>query len=214
MRVDVHLQRAQLELAQGNHDAALAAARTALAGAGDTDESESLSLRQDLLGQALAANGQTAEAEAAFRASVETIEYLRAETAGGEESRQATLQKHIDSYQRLVALLVADGKVADAFTMAESAKARVLRGILKYGRMDLSDALTDDEQFVTDADRTTVFMVGPGKLPLEARTMPIGAKGLHRHARKPSSARPLTTIFCTWQPTVCSTMRTHCIRVC
>ena len=265
-RVDVQLQLAKLELAQGHHDAALATARTALAGAQETGEWESVSLGQDLLGQALADNGQAAEAETAFRAAVETIEQLRVGTAGGDESRQATLQKHIDPYQRLVARLVADGKVDEAFSTAESAKARVLRDILESGRMDLSDALTDDErkrktaseetlaslnrdlqkalntgqdthaiekaqaaldaarvegrnlenalfaahpevrkrepvartsatdvsptigrdpdtlllEFVTHADSTTVFMAGPGKLPLEARTLPIGAEALHK----------------------------------
>ena len=99
-----------------------------------------------MLGQALAANGQTAEAEAAFRTAVKTIEQLRIGTAGGDESRQATLQKHIDPYQRLVTLLVAESKADDAFATAKSAKARVLRDILEYGRMDLSDALTDDER--------------------------------------------------------------------
>ena len=264
-RVDVQLQLAQLELAQGHLNAALTAAHAALAGAGETGEWESISQAQDFLGQALASRGEMADAEEAFRAAIITIEQLRADTAGGGESRQADLQKHIDPYQRLVALLVADGKVDEAFTTAENAKARVLRDILENGRMDLAAALTDDErkrraaseetlaslnrqlqkivldpgqdaqavprahaaldsarvetrnlentllaahpevrkrepvgqtsaasassaiendpatlllEFVTHADSTTVFMVGPGKLPLEAHTLPIGAEAL------------------------------------
>lgn len=145
-RVDVQIHLAELEEAQGHHVNAISQAHTALAGAQQTGEFEAASQAQDILGRALAANGQAPEAMAAFRAAVEIIEQIRAGTAGDEESAQATLQKHIDPYQRLTALLAAAGKTDEAFLMAESAKARVLRDILKGGRMDLASALTEEER--------------------------------------------------------------------
>ena len=145
-RVDAQIELAQLEAAQGHRFEAIATASTALAGAQGTAELESVSQAQDLLGQALEAAGRTAEATAAYRASVTTIETLRSQVAGGEESTQADFQKHVDPYQRLTALLVAGSKVSEAFAVAENAKARVLRDILQQGRVDLASVLTDDER--------------------------------------------------------------------
>lgn len=268
-RVDTLIHLAELDEAQGRHEAAIAGARTALAGAQETGEFEAASQAQDILGQALASAGQTAEAAAAFRASIDLIEQIRAGSAGDEESAQATLQKHIDPYQRLTSLLVADGKTEEAFSLAESAKARVLRDILKGGRMDLAGSLTEDErarqeaseqqlaglnralqaarhagdaaatekagkaldagrlearnldaellsahpevrrrealsvppaiapmlaaacasgavflEYVSAPDRTTLFMAGPGKQPLEARVLPIGAGELREKTER------------------------------
>lgn len=145
-RVDTLIHLAELDEAQGHHPAAIAGARTAITGAQETGEFEAASQAQDILGRALASSGQTAEAAAAFRASIDLIEQIRAGSAGDEESAQATLQKHIDPYQRLTTLLVAEGKAEEAFSLAESAKARVLRDILKGGLMDLAGSLTEEER--------------------------------------------------------------------
>ena len=145
-RVDAQIHLAQLETAQGHRAAAVTAARTALAGAQETGERESVSLAQDILGQALEADGQTADAVLTYQAAVRTIEGLRGDAAGGEKASQADLQQHVDPYQRLAALLVKDGRVLEAFGVAESAKARVLRDILQNGRMDLGSVLTETEQ--------------------------------------------------------------------
>ncbi len=178
-RVDAQIQLAQLEAAQGHRALAIAAARTALAGAGETDERESLARAQDILGQALAANGQTAEAAAAYRAAMATIEGLRADTAGGEESSQANLQQHVDPYQRLTALLVADGQFLEAFAVAESAKARVLRDILQNGHMDLDSVLSDTERERRTAAEERIATLNRRLLQASGESKVAGATAQH-----------------------------------
>ena len=185
--VDTQLQQAELEEKQGNHAAAITAARAALAGAEGTGERESISQAQTLLGRALAASGQTAEAEGAFTAAVGIIEQMRTGAAGDEEATQAMLQRHIDPYQRLTALLAASGRAPAAFATAESAKARVLRDILQHGRLDLASALTDAErQRQTDArDRVATL----GRDVQKARSGGVDAKTVKKAQAALDAAR-------------------------
>lgn len=145
-RDEAREELAEVAEKEGRHDEAEALARQVAVGAEVTGEREPAWKAQNLLGRALAAQGKTPEALAAFRGAVAIIEGIRAGAAGDEESSQAVLQKRVEPYRKLTQLLAAAGQADEAFATAENAKARVLRDILQHGRMDLTSALTDDER--------------------------------------------------------------------
>ncbi len=89
---------------------------------------------------------QFAKARQAFGESIATIETTRANIAGGEQERQRYFESKVSPYHSMVDLLVAEGHPAEALTFAERAKARVLLDVLKSGRINVTKAMTVEEQ--------------------------------------------------------------------
>lgn len=99
-----------------------------------------------MAGRAQRALKHTAEARAALDEAIETIEFVRARAAGGEQEGQYFFADKISPYAEMVALLVAQGRAEEALQYAERAKARVLLDVLRDGRGDITKALTPTER--------------------------------------------------------------------
>lgn len=97
-------------------------------------------------GRAQRALKRTAEARAALDEAIETIEFVRARAAGGEQEGQYFFADKISPYAEMVALLVAGGRAEEALQYAERARARVLLDVLRAGRSDITKSLTPSER--------------------------------------------------------------------
>lgn len=84
-------------------------------------------------GKALRAAGKLADAQGRFREAIDDVEALRSSVAGGESEAEAFLEKRLEPYDELVALLVAEEQPAEAFLLAERASGRVLLDVLSRG---------------------------------------------------------------------------------
>lgn len=89
---------------------------------------------------------QPREARVAFEESIAASEALRANVIGGAEDQQRFFVSKVAPYHALVDLLVDDGQPAEALTFAERAKARVLLDVLQSGRINVTKAMTTQEQ--------------------------------------------------------------------
>jgi len=98
-----------------------------------------------IAGQAHENLGENAEARKFFLDAISTVELLRAQVAGGEEEQQSFLSSRLTPYYNLVALLEAQ-QPAEAFAVAEQAKARALLDVLHNGKMEITKAMTSAER--------------------------------------------------------------------
>ncbi len=98
------------------------------------------------LGKAWSGLGESARAEAELVKAIATIEDLRQDVAGSESERENFFEDKLEPYHRMLAVLVAAGRNADAFAYAERAKARVLLDALKNGRMQLAGLMSPEER--------------------------------------------------------------------
>ncbi len=78
-------------------------------------------------GKFLERNGDIFGAEKSYRESVNILETLREDVAGGEEEMLAFVEKRGRVYQRLIALLLKQGKTSDALKYLERSRLQKLR---------------------------------------------------------------------------------------
>ncbi len=97
-------------------------------------------------GKAQRALGQTEKARQSFDEAIGTIESLRSDVAGGEQQQQSFFADKLAPYHEAVALLLAQDKTSEALTYAERARARVLLDVLRSGRVNVTKAMTTQEQ--------------------------------------------------------------------
>jgi CHAT domain-containing protein/Tfp pilus assembly protein PilF len=97
-------------------------------------------------GNAYRALNQPAKAREAFQNAITGIEALRAQVAGGEQAQQRFFESKVSPYHGMIELLVAQSNLAEALTFAERAKARVLLDVLSSGRVNVTKAMTAQEQ--------------------------------------------------------------------
>ena len=97
-------------------------------------------------GRGYRAAGRPTEARAAFEEAIATVETLRDNTVGGQESRSSFFQSAVAPYQEIVGLLIAQKQLADALAYAERAKGRALLDVLVSGRANITKAMTAHEQ--------------------------------------------------------------------
>lgn len=113
--------------------------------AAETGNRESYWQGRLLAGRSHDAQGALDAAHDAYIDAIETIESLRADVSGGARTRQRYFERKLEPYHRLVALLLARGRPADAFDMAERARARVLFEAVRHGPAERR-LLTADER--------------------------------------------------------------------
>jgi CHAT domain-containing protein/tetratricopeptide (TPR) repeat protein len=87
-----------------------------------------------------------AQARLAFEEAVSIIETLRANVAGGGGERQRFFESKVSPYHALVDLLTREGRLAEALSLAERAKARALLDVLQMGRVHVAKAMTEQEK--------------------------------------------------------------------
>jgi CHAT domain-containing protein len=97
-------------------------------------------------GKARGGLGQSAQAEAEFAKAIAIIEQLRGEVAGAEAERESYFEDKLEPYHRMLDLLVASGRNAEAFNYAERAKARALLDAFKPGQAQTREEMTSDER--------------------------------------------------------------------
>jgi CHAT domain-containing protein len=110
----------------------------------EINEPESFWNARELMGKALLAMGQPAEARSNFLAAIAAIESLRHEVAGGQQ-QQSFLENRHDPWLGMIELLVSQKEYAEALSFAEQSKARVLLDTLQAGRASLRKSLSPQE---------------------------------------------------------------------
>jgi CHAT domain-containing protein len=144
---------ARLYQDQGKYTDMLDVSRRAAGLAEQINGREELWTAQERIGRALVALGQTVEARRSFLAAIATIESLRNEVAGGEQQQQSFLENRLSPWLGLVDLLVAQQEYAEALTVAEQSKARVLLDALQAGRASLRKSLSPQERQAEEEQR-------------------------------------------------------------
>jgi CHAT domain-containing protein len=97
-------------------------------------------------GRAYRSLNKPTQARQALEEALTTIESLRTQVAGGEQEQQSFFEDKVSPYHALVELLVAQNQTSEALVYAERAKARVLLDVLHSGRVNITKALTANEQ--------------------------------------------------------------------
>lgn len=98
------------------------------------------------LGRSLRRAGKRAEAIEQIRHAIEGIEERRRAVPGDETAQQQAFELLVRPYQEMVGLLVEQNDLAGALDYAERAKARTLLDVLRNGRPDLGEMLTEKER--------------------------------------------------------------------
>ncbi|MDQ2856881.1 MAG: CHAT domain-containing protein, partial [Acidobacteriota bacterium] len=86
------------------------------------------------------------QAEEAFKSAIAVLEKLRGQLVGNEREQQFFFENKTVPYVELVELLLAQNKTAEAFRYAELAKGRMLLDVLRNGRSDITQTMTDKER--------------------------------------------------------------------
>ncbi len=131
---------------QGDYTKALEFAERATTIASQIDGRDVLWEIRTTAGQAYRALNQPTQARRAFEEAIATIEVLRASVAGGEQEQQRFFENKISPYHEMIALLLDQSKPAEALAYAEQAKARALLDVLRRGRVNITKAMTAQEQ--------------------------------------------------------------------
>lgn len=113
----------------------------------------------ELAGKAHSALKQFDEAERALSNSIETIEKMRHRVGGGEAARQKFFEDKLPPYIAMMDLLFNRSRPVDALTYAELAKARTLLDVLRNGRVQITKAMTAEEQRAERASNAKLIML-------------------------------------------------------
>ena len=105
-----------------------------------------LSEAQWISGKAYRALNQFEKAQQAFAEAIQASEAQRTQVAGGELERQRFFETCIYPYHDMIALLLAQNRLAEALGYAERAKARALLEVLQNDRLDIAKTMTVEEQ--------------------------------------------------------------------
>lgn len=132
-------------LAQNKNEAALASAERALVLASQMQKADALWLSHNLIGRAQLALGRPDLARRSFDAAIDGIERMRAGIAGGEQESRRFFEDKLAPYHSIIELLVATKSYPDALLYAERAKARTLLDVLSSGRVNVTKAMTKEE---------------------------------------------------------------------
>jgi CHAT domain-containing protein len=108
-------------------DEALARTDEAIALYRETDVPDLLRESYFMKGALLERKGDMPGAEKNYRESVKLLETLREDVAGGEEEMLAFVEMRGQAYQKLIAILMKQGKVAEALDYLERSRLRKLR---------------------------------------------------------------------------------------
>jgi tetratricopeptide (TPR) repeat protein len=191
-----HIMLAETQLAQGRLEPALASARAGLDLARTIGSRIVVDDGWAVYGRVLGRMGRVDDARLAFDASIDEIEQQRATVAGDEAVRSRFLADRVRPYHDVIDLLDRAGQGDLATAYADRARARALVDVLTRGRVDVSAALTPDEQReetrleqrLAEAQRDIVASGSPGSLGGNAAA-PSVAVGEARRALSAFRAR-------------------------
>jgi tetratricopeptide (TPR) repeat protein len=89
--------------------------------------------------------GRLTDAKQLFQQAIALLENLRANLGGLSEAKSAFLASNLDTYHRCLNLLLRMGRTSDAFALAQKTKARALLDLLASGKVELTGALSPEE---------------------------------------------------------------------
>lgn len=136
----------EIHLFAGRYSQAGEMAEKAASLAKQIDLAEVVWLANALAGRVYQAIKQPDKARRYFLAAIETVEKLRDEVGGGEQEQQRSFENRLSPYHGMVDLSVEQHNAAEALFYAERAKSRVLLDVLQSGRMNITKAMTSEEQ--------------------------------------------------------------------
>jgi CHAT domain-containing protein/Tfp pilus assembly protein PilF len=131
---------------QGRHSLALDFASRAAALARQIGEPAVLWEALANVGLAYRALNQSDQARLAFEEAIAVIETMRGQVAGSEQEQQRFFEDKLSSYHAMVDLLVAQNNPTEALNFTERAKARALLDLLYSGRVNITKAMSSQEQ--------------------------------------------------------------------
>jgi tetratricopeptide (TPR) repeat protein len=131
---------------QGNYDEAARLSARAAELAKEGGAPEVLWKTLTSLGQAYLALKQVDRAQQSFAEAIAVLEKMRGQLVGSERDQQLFFENKTVPYVEMVALLISQNKVTEAFHYAEMAKGRMLLDVLRHGRSDISKTMTAEER--------------------------------------------------------------------
>ena len=137
---------AELQFSQSRYGQAAETAEQAASLAGEIGLAEIVCSANTIAGRAYLATHQLARARESFLTAIDTIEKMRGQAAFGEQEQQRSFETRLSPYYGMVDLLVEQNNATEALVYAERAKGRVLLDVLQSGRIDVTKAMTRDEQ--------------------------------------------------------------------
>jgi CHAT domain-containing protein/uncharacterized protein HemY len=135
----------RLYLLEGNYGQAIDSAKKAADMASEIGNPELFWQASLLAGKAHRALGQPDKARQSFNDAITTIEKLRTQVAGNEKDQSHFFSGKTEPYYAMVDLLVEQNKTAEALAYAERAKSRVLLDVLRSGRLNVTKAMSREE---------------------------------------------------------------------
>jgi CHAT domain-containing protein/Tfp pilus assembly protein PilF len=137
---------ARVHFALGDYTQSLKYSERAASLSREMPDPDALWRARSMSGKAHRALNQPGPAQLAFDEAIGIIEGLRSRVAGGEETQQRFLEDRVSSYHSMVDLLASQNKPVEALAYAERAKGRVLLDVLRSGRVNITKAMTQQEQ--------------------------------------------------------------------
>lgn len=148
------LEQARVKLESGDAHGAVEAAETTAALTRRLGLHSTFLDSETIAGRAHHALGENDAALAAFDEAIAVAEARRAWITGDPGAQELSFESASSPYRRASEVLAEMGRLDEAFTMAERAKARVLLDTLRSGRERIDEAMSLEERR-HDADLTT-----------------------------------------------------------
>ncbi|MBO0862963.1 MAG: CHAT domain-containing protein, partial [Chloracidobacterium sp.] len=151
------LDLGQVRYRQGDYAQALELANRANAINLEFETKEMTAAICELRGRVYVAMSDLRQARQAFDESIAALESLRADSVSDERGQSHFFERKLAAYHGAVALLIRQGRPAEALIYAERSKARVILDALRNGRVDIHSALTDEERSQENKFKETLF---------------------------------------------------------
>ena len=135
-----------LYYSKGDYPKALEFAERSAVVAAKMDLREVLWEARTTSGRAYRLLNQPEQARRSFEEAIATVESWRTQVAGGEQEQQRFLEGKVSPYQLMVELLVEQNRAGEALAFAERSKGRVLLDVLRSSRVNITKAMTAQEQ--------------------------------------------------------------------
>jgi CHAT domain-containing protein/Flp pilus assembly protein TadD len=101
---------------------------------------------KNISGKAYMAQQDFNNAQKSFDDAINAVEAMRFQVAGGEQETQRFFELRTAPYYAMVKLLINQNRYSEALNYAERAKGRVVLDVLQTGKIDVTKAMTSEEQ--------------------------------------------------------------------
>ena len=172
--LDSLVRSADASLALGQAAPARDMARRAVAIAERVDSLIGIQQAYATLGDAFTSLGARPEACQAYGAAIDASLRQRRKLSGGEIEQQGFFEQRLRPFRGLIAALVEDGRLDEALTVAEQARARVLSDVVRQGRVLVTTRMTAaelEEERALEHELASLNARGPTPPGAEAKAL-------------------------------------------